>query len=276
MFINNEECESLFEIAPWIPPYAEWANMRQLPSPVQLLLLQSMNFSTTSSLQYMNGHEDLSVVTFAPFAQKMDMSAILREKSISLSDWSREMLKRLYSQGSDFLYGMLFEHTLLLGENVLNGIPRGTKANPDAVTIALDASAHPQQDGAVPDISLEVDCIEQMLAEARSGDETLCAVYIMSNEQMRIERLQTWLTQRNCSTLISIQNATDSKDEDGESLQFFQGLILASKARTAFIGHRQSSSSDLLLSILEYQRRQEIKLMGRNPPLIPLLHKCMI
>jgi len=171
-----------------------------------------------------------------------------------------ESAKKLYGHGDDFLYGMLFDETIVFADNLRHGSPPGSKPHPDDFSVAFDA----WYDHASDNNTLhETKCLDTVLPRIKTMENVKCSVYLLTKSETTLANAQRWLSDRNCT--IWMKNSTRDVNND-----FWQTFILASNARTAFIG----PTSDLLMARIEYLRQQEIWRKGRIPPLIPELLTC--
>jgi hypothetical protein len=214
----------------------------------------------------------------------------------------QERFRRLYSRGLVFLYGMLFQECFTItGVNTTttsitasaDGRPIGPK--PTDISIAL----HSRHTVAADDgsyVNHEIACLQKLLLPAvvhaskevsTSKSTPWCRVFLMSDRPKTLELLSAWLLARNCTpvvssdisvgnsdisdTSINIDTATSTPqqppaDEHGPraGAGFLEDLIMASAARTGFIGveSRQQglparSSTALVLEKIEYDRTVE-------------------
>lgn len=264
---REQQCANVLQVPSWIPSYTRWSTELRLPDLFDLSRNEERYKVPPAILlsHPSTAVDDTPVVLFPSQPYKI---RDLDLKTANGRPWIPLPVEKLYKQGADFLYGMLFEQTILLADIVQIGIPAGSKAEPESLTIALDAWNFGDDDG-----DRETACLEQIWSTTNSSFDKGCFVYVMSESSQSktaTDRIADWLSHRNCS------NWTTSTDSQPDGADFFRNLILASKARTALVGRDQSVSSELLASRIEYQRQQEIWRLGRNPPLIPQLHACFV
>jgi hypothetical protein len=199
--------------------------------------------------------------------------------------------KNLFTEGIDFLYGMLFSESFHW-EPITNAEIKPTGYDPsieferNTIALYLDSQST---------TSTNINSVLKCLEEAIDFSIPNCNVYSINamedNDLMR--SIYQWLSDRNCNifnsaiynsdiTNISIADATtsDEDDENGRRRRRFYQLLrdmnFASKAKTAFVGPI-NSYTEILIESMEYQRRNHIWKEGRFPPLHnPNLTKCII
>jgi hypothetical protein len=213
------------------------------------------------------------IVTFPDVTHKMDLATM---DEVSLLPFSvTNTLENLFQQGSAYLYGLLLDKSTILQQTSFQHSNESLDSNDDksSISIAMDGSflTDPQLDFQ-NDVSQRLTgCLEQIRqSEQPLGDSraTECYIYAANPDHVTttsstIQSLQAWLSARNCSMVRTNDYLAD--------------LLTTSKhARSAFWGRQNSSTSDLLLSIVEYHRQQEIWKLGRSPPLIHPISTCWL
>jgi hypothetical protein len=175
---------------------------------------------------------------------------------------SRTTAERLYTQGIDFLYGMLFHRIFTLKNLSSIDTINKTWADPSTISVAV----HSGNDNTNSESSLirQIQCLESVLPDI----DRPCSVLMLSNRSSTLTGLQKWLKGRNCS-------AVTLTTEPASERNFFQRVSLASKARSGYIGHASVASS-LVLEWIEYGRRMETWKLGRDPFFISDLPKCTL
>jgi hypothetical protein len=171
---------------------------------------------------------------------------------------SQTTAEKLYAQGIDFLYGMLFHRIFSLNLSS-NDTPK-TWADPSTISVAVRFENG--DDG--PSLLHAIQCFQSILPEI---DRT-CSVLVLSDHLSAPTGVEKWLASRNCSLMTLV---TEPESETA----FFQQVSLASKARSGFIGNH-SALSNLLLEWIEYGRRIETWKLGRDPFVIRDLPKCTL
>jgi hypothetical protein len=175
-----------------------------------------------------------------------------------LTHGSRTTTEKLYAQGIDFLYGMLFHRIFSLNLE-WNDTPTTW---PDPSSISVLVPFENRDDG--PTLLREIQCLQSVLPTI----DRPCSVLLLSDHLSALNGVEKWLASRNCSA-ITLTNEPKSEKA------FFQRVFLASKARSGFIGNH-STLSNLLLEWIEYGRRIETWKLGRDPFAIQDLPKCTL
>lgn len=173
----------------------------------------------------------------------------------------------LFALGPNFLYGLLFHETF----RVLTEVE-----GPQALEIGVSIAVHsrhidPDDDGS--DISSEIRCLEQVLPT-----EGPCQVFVLSDRRSTLTQLRRWIRGRGCA----IGEAEHAKTKSFETehgpfagVGFFQDLLVASRARSGYVGHSRSSSK-LLYEWIEYRRGLELWEDGQDPRLLSSLSRCIL
>jgi hypothetical protein len=171
---------------------------------------------------------------------------------------SRATAEKLYAQGIDFLYGMLFHRIFSL--NLSSNHTPKIWADPSTLSVAVRSEN--ADDG--PSLLREIQCLQSILPEI----DKPCSVLLLSDRLSALTGVEEWLASRNCSAITLTTEPASERD-------FFQRVSLASKARSGFIGNR-SALSDLLIEWIEYGRRIETWKLGRDPFVIRDFPKCAL
>jgi hypothetical protein len=166
--------------------------------------------------------------------------------------------EKLYAQGIDFLYGMLFHRIFSL--NIESNDTPTTWPDPSSISVLVPFKNG--DDG--PNLLSEIQCLQSILPTV----DRHCSVILLSDPLPALTGVEKWLASRNCS-VITLTN------EPATERAFFQRALLASKARSSFIGEH-GALSKLLLEWIEYGRRIETWKLGRDPFTIPNLPKCLM
>jgi hypothetical protein len=170
---------------------------------------------------------------------------------------SRTIAGKLYAQGIDFLYGMLFHRIFSL--NLESNDTPDTWADPSSLSVLVRFADNG------PGLLREIRCLQSVL----SAMDKPCSVLLLSDRVSALTGVEMWLASRNCSAI------TLTELEPVSERAFFQRVFLASKARSGFIGNH-STLSNLLLEWIEYGRRIETWKLGRDPFAIQDLPKCSL
>jgi len=248
-------------------------------------------------------YQDRPVVIFAQTRFKITFlnSRDVRDTLLH-SEWSRQTSDQLNSLGTDFLFGSLFRYSFDLSRHMKESAAVNSVVASDAddrkststvpsvpYTVALHSRHIDEQlDGC--DISREKRCMNRLLANSirpPADDQNAggvdraprpCVVKLMSDRQCTINEMTAWLERNDCAVEVaSHETTTDYLSEHGPfaGAGFFQDLALASTARSAFVGLSRSSS-DLLLELIEFNRKVQAWRSGLDPRQLPDVDKCIL
>jgi hypothetical protein len=179
-------------------------------------------------------------------------------RTLTSTHGSRTTAEKLYGEGIDFLYGMLFHRIFSL--NLESNDTPTTWPDPSSISVLLPFENG--DDG--PNLLREIQCLQSVVPTI----DRPCSVLFLSDRLSALTGVEKWLASRNCS-VITLTN------EPASERAFFQRAFLASKARYGFIGEH-SGLSNLLLEWIEYGRRIETWKLGREPFAIQDLPKCTL
>lgn len=289
------ECDEVLQRASWIPSYDEWANRLELSDPLLL------NFWTTRPPpaqrqrrrpastnengqpawlpSYVNftgvdSRTDWPVVSFpVMFGMSGSLNNEERRQSLLHNDWAREIARKLHSLGLPFLYGMLFRESFSMTAQTLQGLHVTVPAVPHSQSVGVSIALHsrhsdPQNDGS--DVSGEVRCLGKLLKPTSMTitNNRTCRVYLMSDRPLTLRNLQQWLQYRNCSVVTAPHRQVGASflQEHGpwSGRGFFQDLAVVSQARQGLVAKFSTTSSKLLLELMEYDRTMEAWERGGN------------
>ena len=213
-----------------------------------------------------------------------------------------EIVKRLYSEGPSFLYGMLLSESFQFTSELVQTVQGDIRIAPspeNEVSIAVHSRLIKiEQDGS--DVTEEVQCLDDILAVVRlrrrglfrkllgaEGTKTAslpCSVYIMSDRELTFEGFAKASQVRGCHVVTVTDrgpaqqrvNDTSKTAEHGPfaGVGYFQDLIVASQARSAIISRGRSSSA-LLDEMIEYRRCSEAWEQGHKRLPDPII-RCSI
>jgi len=211
----------------------------------------------------------------AIFPQERFKDAILEvpavREALLHTESARRTATALYSDGPDFLYGMIHRYCFDFSPSILSAsVPATTtptttvagkndasKSVPPAYTIALHSRhRYPELDGC--NIERETKCLRQILDLREERTPQPCRISVMSDRECTVLRLKTWVEKHGNGCAVDVashQSGGSFLEEHGPwaGAGYFADLALVSKSRSAFIG-MERSSSDLLLELLEYNR----------------------
>ena len=280
-------CHTLVERADWLPSYDEFKP--RLPKAVTIAkenlghLRSAEMYAKVDRLERV--HTDVSRHTVLQLEPWMTATSSVEELYFGtfnlpnrhaaayfgqmlnlphLSDMT--VVKRLYSEGLAFLYGMLLQKTLPFTKELLHQVHDDWQPPPgvdmtNEISIAIH-SRHNQDadDGSV--ITREENCIRNILQQHHhhAQGQQPCALYVMSDREETVAGIEHLATTLQCRVV----KATQPQKEQGSFTEngpfagagFFLDLAVVSHARTGFVGMMRSSSA-LVDELMEYQRRTE-------------------
>jgi hypothetical protein len=286
------DCDPVLKRASWLPSYDEFAQELKLPEPLYLNFWttrpsnipwhQTRNNPWHDSYTNFTGIDNRTEWPLVSFPIMLGMSGSLnrddRRRKLLANHWSREMARKLHSLGTPFLFGMLFRESFRMTAMVQQDIPKANHTDTTihkSFSIALHSRhSNPKAIGA--DTRNERRCLTQLLDQAPTNSE--CVVYLMSDRPKTIEMLTAWLsTSKNCTAITAPhQKGTSFRGEHGpwSGIGFYQDLATVSQARNGFIG-KTTTSSFLLLEMIEYDRAMEAWRLGEGNSTDPLL-RCSL
>jgi len=232
------------------------------------------------------GIADIKLVSIPSLPDKISEPSIVI-KLLSLKKVEHDAIHELYSQGTDFLYGMLFDLAFELQPAVRSTIPHANHGELFRQTVAVNVIRQ-KKNGSSSDVSKEVsqvrDCLKSILASSRQQEErhnqTLCHVYIASDNEKTITQLSSWLTEHSCSISSVKTRAEEERTKQMDRqilsnvLHHFRSVALLSSARSGFVGY--NSDSSFIVELIEFRRRYETWKQGRDPPLLKDLSVCRL
>ena len=121
----------------------------------------------------------------------------------------------------------------------------------------------------------ERQCLQSLLSTVR-GRVRECRIYLMSDRTGPLRRLGKWASAHNCSAIVaSHEEGSGTRDEHGPwaGLGFYQDMFNVVRARSAIVSS-ESTSSQLVRALMEYDRRAEAALVSDDGP--PELQRCVI
>ena len=236
--------EHVLQIKSWIPRNA---NMT-FDNSMEVHLLDSKDFAFQR-----NGTErDAHIITVRSI-HRHSMQTFMSTHG------SRTTAEKLYAQGIDFLYGMLFHRIFSL--NLESNDTPDIWPDPSSLSVLVRF----ENGDFGPSLSREIQCLQSVLPAIDKS----CSVLLLSDRLSALTGVEKWLASRNCSAITLIEPEPVSERAS------FRRVFLASKARSSFIGNR-STLSNLLLEWIEYGRRIETWKLGRDPFAIQDLPKCTL
>lgn len=281
------QCESILTRAGWIPSYDEWSQKLGLEEPVELPYYATHHESVKTQVHsWQYGDERYygvdnqtkyphNVVIFALARTKIDWLKDLSIRDTMLTtSWSRGKSSELYHLGANFLYGMLFRYSFDFAHMAKKGIAEyHQKPDASSFTVALH-SRHQFKEYMGCNTRREIACINSVTANVSGSIH----FYIMADRNCTLQNLRSYLLSRNDRVNVPLHDQGSSfKDEHGPyaGVGFFQDLALSSQAKSAFIGTKRSSS-DLLLELIDFNRKLEWWKSGKQVQDIPEIPICVL
>ena len=241
------ECDRFLRLYEWIPAFQEWSKTLSLPEPTYLPetfdgLRQKLRESTAVVFPY-----DLRMT--------LQNSSLVSTVSKTKSGLSRRRMKMLYSEGTDFLYGLLMEKSIVIRDNVTQvSAPALQPPDPAALSLAVHIS-----------LSQDVETARECLKTILSNETRSCQLFVVNEYQEQTPHLET-----NCTFFWGNYSAPIHKN-----LRFFHDMAFATDyARAGFIESSDSSRSTLIRERIEYSRRFAAWRSGRIPPILPEFLSC--
>jgi hypothetical protein len=280
-----EYCNTALRVRRWVPAYEEWNHNLSEPVAVKMNTrkrapgqrfytrqeqLESLTqpqvvvFPQIPDIQPQHP-PDISPVSWwedpARLTQPVFRNVMYYQRTVHLPDRNaQQTLQALYDKGIYFLYGMILKHFFELDAALIDPVEDDDGAN--RVSVALHSRhASVLDDGS--NVQAEIRCLQKLLP--RRG--TPCTVFLMSDREATLERLQSWLQEDHlCRVVVYPHEATSLKQLSAESdaehgpfagMLFLADLATASQARTGVIGDFTRSSTALLLEMITYAQGLE-------------------
>jgi hypothetical protein len=266
--VNTEaECQTILKRASWLPSFDEWHTLLlEQPPVIPVDLDISMDFKQTQSYP---------VVLYPQIPDVLaENTEIIRNGWIedpshpkyraylkSLPHVFETVKNKLYSEGKEFLYGMLYSEIFTVEipvEKEVFGYNHTRKKDSKSFSIALH-SRHTvgADDGSY--INQETKCLNTLLSLS-DDDSTRCEVHIMSDRPKTVDLLIVWLLERNCTAIIANHTVGPRIDDIPEhgpwsGAGFLLDLQVVGEAQNGVVGDRKRSSTALVIYSVEYNRR---------------------
>ena len=288
---DAEKCSEVIQRAPWLPSYLEWKDRLNLPDPIPVKLSakaweEENDYQVVMYPQIKYTAEQFNVTNFSgkdhPFKTDEYRKYIKR-----LPKESRSIASDLYSEGYEFLYGMLITQIFRLNvppssivtegvvgnnKNKHNNIQSKVmtssavaKHNGDPLFSVAMHSRHPVlgDDGSF--LRDETQCLEKVL----NGHEGSCKVYLMSDRPKTISLLTNWIAKEKQCIVVTANRTVGKhsrKEEHGPwaGVGFWEDLDVVSQARDGLVAAPERSSTSCLRFMMEYRRRISAWRMSGN------------
>jgi len=263
---TQEECERAFVFPDWVPQRKEIfpngsnstavAGARAKPENVGDYEL--LKYTKSWGLSIFKG-EWLGIMNLLDDeASEHYTTAFGLEKPIK----DDERIKKLYSLGPLFLYGMLFSEVFpfqpALMQSVQSDVPIWAQ-NDNVFSMALH-SRHMYEDDDGSDVFKEMRCIETVLKQQNTKER--CILYLMADRPATVQAISNQTASKFNCTVAMVSQHEQVKDhaiaEHGAfaGMGYYQDVVLAAHAKDAFIGKKRSSSAFVAM-MMEYQRRMK-------------------
>jgi hypothetical protein len=250
---NQSACDLLLKRVDWTWPENEvMTNTEHFELPTRIEQLESADW-----------HEE-QVVVF-PTLTRQELQNILFKGSMIQNSSVNDTIHKLFDQGQDFLYGMLFHEAFGLQSAVkedafANSFP-GVIFDETSIAMVSSPFSFTTSDDD------KLDCLSSLL---RSSPELPCHVFAALNQADVQGRL---ISRMNRTCTVWDADIPSAQDDYNQSLSFLRSQLLASYARSGFIAsdHHHYLSYDWI----EYKRRLEMWRLGRDPPILPEFRRCV-
>jgi hypothetical protein len=308
-----QDCDKVLQRADWIPAYDEWSPMLAESKSRNLSeIVTVVNYWSTRSYNHAPNWERVrlsrqSNTTFIPDAPKIDemmepfvdFPELIGKDSILEFDFQREAIlatgsareraELLFSEGAEFVYGMLFKEIFRLQWDPIDPLSFGVKPYSTSLnfnnfrmfSVALHSRHRRGQAGT--DVKKEKNCLEKMLEPLEPFAS--CQVCLMSDRPKTIELISKWVEDTYNCTVVTFDHS-NSAEEGGSWLsehgpnagsKFLRELDLCQHFTDGFIGTGGgASSSQMLEEWLEYNRKMSLFPDGNATDVSSQVQKCWV
>ena len=265
---EQETCNSVLRVAPWIPSLDEWIENLNLgvADEISFYSTHLTPFLNTNKLFKKYPHDDgfkihegidASKNRFIHFGDIYDKSIgetiRVNRRNIPLlnTTFSRDTARKLLVAGDDFTYGMVLNASFHFNASL---IPDHMD-DQNLTTIAIH-SRHSQENDDGHNINTETECLQKVISSRRN-----CRVYIMTDRFNALKNLLlTATTQFNCSVDYVMPTSTERswRKEHGPfaGKKFYQDLLnLSTNPKDVLIYKKPRTSSYLIQELLVYNYR---------------------
>jgi hypothetical protein len=282
---GEKDCKKVLRRAEWVPTFSYWSktitelkkkNLSDAVTIVDYWSTRSYDqaarwerirfpaLNTTVPIQYKLDEMREKVVDFPEIVGKEDiLGRNSQRKAVLMTESARQRAESLYSEGTEFLYGMLFKDIFKLQWEGINADSMGMKRDgsiSSVYSIAMHSRHRKGQDGTF--VKKEKECLDRMLNPVAASKE--CRICIMSDRPKTIEILSQWVTEKyNCTFFTN--DYSNSNEQTGSWLsehgpnagsRFYRDLDLCQHFTDGFIGTGNgASSTQLLEEWIDYNRK---------------------
>jgi hypothetical protein len=284
---TEEDCNGILRRASWMPSYTEWKDKLGLPATIEVFDGGMSDAQLDSAVLRVPWVDDVTgrhgpavdwpIVAFHPNVGVLKSQSQVAGQDVAnkyfLDDkWASSVLSNLFHFGGYFMYGMMFHRSFSFTEKVLASVSK-TPAIVDGLSLAVHSRhADPEDDGS--DVHDEIQCLQRLI----SNSSRYCQVYIMSDRRKTLSALRRLLRSKNCSCVEAEHDKGGSfENEHGPfaGIGFFQDLLVASQARSGYVGYMRSSSK-LLYEWIEYFRLLEYTENGHDMSALSPSYSCLL
>jgi hypothetical protein len=290
------DCNRILQRAAWVPSYDAWVDrleLEQLPPQRHSKFRRPLPAQTYNNATFNNILLWLNerVITMTPRVYQTPERFLLVHNPFLQSPLSASRITRLYSESTDYLYGMLFRGIFSFHPEILPSDydeERQQSADSDETTFALHSRHRsPQDDGS--NVTEYMNCLDRVFQESRALQDqkqqrqhpqshSTCRVFLMADRNITLYELDHVIRTKHCTPVVAThQRSAGHFKEHGPfaGAGFFQDLALASQARNGLIGHCDRSSTQLLRELIHYDRTMEALAAGTYQELPELVTCCL-
>ena len=286
---REEDCEAILRRNRWMPSYDEWAEKLDLPPPEQLHFWTTRPKKTawyhTPDCPWQDGFEEyqgadaMAHKTVVHFPRMVSADTYLHSavsrRELLTTERAHKIAERLHVYGTGFLHGALFREMF----EPIHPSFEQTRGDVSSTNTTYSIAVHsrhtnPKASGIKP--SHEMRCLKKLTLHHVKDRE--CRVYVMSDRRGTVDRLSEWATEHNCTAVVAAHTeGSGTRDEHGPwaGLGFYQDMFSVARARSAMISS-ESTSSQLVLALMAYDRRVEAVLASQNADDLPDMQRCQM
>lgn len=269
---NNilSSCDRFIQPNDWLPSYDEFCERLGLSGADKLHVLSEEN-SMILDVTLVKS-EQVGLFPDHQRGQTLNLSSLVSFTMPASSDFvNSSQAEMLYSEGINFLYGMLLEEAFQYREIVQQ--PALSHSNAILVSDAsFTLGLH--IDDPVKDIDQASSCLRTVISNMTTDR---CNIYLATFGQQVLTLDQRLGGKCTIHTLTKrgVPEEMTLDDSSTANLHFFQDFLYCAKhVRSGFVGKAGSSASALFVERIEYLRRIEIWKQGRIPRILPEFRMC--
>ena len=299
------ECDKVLKRSSWIPSYDEWNKRLDLDEfhifPWEATHSEEpyirIRHARDPKLK-LRGVDDKEkyphqVAVFYEYRDKqIDLIQEKVRNGLLQTHYSRNITEKLHSLGVDFMYGMLYRHSFSLQKELYPKLSSTISHHSSDYSIAIH-SRHVNEKANGCNINGEVECLNSFLVNVDSGQHARVWATVMSDRSCTIRKVKDWLEHRNVTVQVAKHDLGQSYHKEHgpfAGVGYFQDLEVASRVRSAFAGAQSGkvvnqagvsgptfrSSSDLVLEVIQYEKKMDAWRTGEDPSQVKPLPLCVI